>query len=351
MTRATPPTTQPADPKALAQWGIEGCAVGISIAGAATNGEWKASSRWVDRAEQRGLHSVWMPEMHFAPGANTSPLLCLSALASRTEKIRLATTSLLLPIHDPLRIAEEVSSLDHLSRGRVILGLGRGFRPALFSAFGIDPKEKRDRFDASLDLILSAWRGESVAPTAKPSARTRKVAKTQLRPPFQQPHPPLAVAAFGSKGLAQAARRGLPYLASPMEAFDQIRDNLQLHRKDMPDEQMPGHSVVPIMRTVFVSESDSVTQRVLMTLDTENRNIRGMRGPRTPKVIARAMEAPIEERVVVGQVAEVTDQLARYRTELGMNLMVIRPQVSGTEDSERLDALDRLIEEVMPALG
>ena len=53
---------------------------------------------------------------------------------------------------------------------------------------------------------------------------------------------------------------------------------------------------------------------------------------------------------MVGQAAKVTDQLARYRKELGMNLMVIRPQVSGTEESERLDALDRLIEEVMPAL-
>jgi len=239
--------------------------------------------------------------MHFAPGGNTSPLLSLAALAARTKRIRLATTSLLLPIHDPIRIAEEVASLDHLSGGRVILGLGRGFRPALFSAFGIDPKQKRDRFDASLDLILAAW-------------------------------------------------RGLPYLASPMEAFDQIRENLEIHRQGMPAEQMPGHSVVPIMRTVFVSQTDSSCQRVLMALEAESRNARGMRGGRTPKVIARAMSAPIEERVVVGQVAEVTDQLARYRRELGMNLMVIRPQVSGTEESERLDALDRLIEEVMPAL-
>ncbi|MFP6641608.1 MAG: LLM class flavin-dependent oxidoreductase, partial [Myxococcota bacterium] len=249
-----------------------------------------------------------------------------------------------------IRIAEEVASLDHLSGGRVILGLGRGFRPALFSAFGIDPKEKRDRFDASLDLILAAWRGEPVTASGTGLEPGGEAANRRLRPPLQQPHPPLAVAAFGSKGLAQAAQRGLPYLASPMEAFDQIRENLEIHRQGMPAEQMPGHSVVPIMRTVFVSQTDSSSQRVLMALEAENRNARGMRGGRTPKVIARAMSAPIEERVVVGQAAKVTDQLARYRRELGMNLMVIRPQVSGTEESERLDALDRLIEEVMPAL-
>ncbi|MFP6640907.1 MAG: LLM class flavin-dependent oxidoreductase, partial [Myxococcota bacterium] len=95
----TSPPAHPSDvaTAALQQWGIEGCALGISIGGASTTNEWKASSRWVDRAEKRGLHSVWMPEMHFAPGGNTSPLLSLAALAARTKRIRLATTSLLLP--------------------------------------------------------------------------------------------------------------------------------------------------------------------------------------------------------------------------------------------------------------
>ena len=139
---------------ALAHWGIDGLALGISVGGSSNTSEWHRAAEWVDRADEAGLHSVWMPEMHFLPGASTSPLLSLAAFAARTRQIRLATTSLLIPIHHPLRIAEEVAALDHLSRGRTIIGLGRGFRAPLFSAFGIDPSTKRDRFDAALEEVL-----------------------------------------------------------------------------------------------------------------------------------------------------------------------------------------------------
>ena len=90
-----------------------------------------------------------------------------------------------------------------MSRGRVILGLGRGFRAPLFRAFGIDPKTKRDRFDACLDAMLEHWEqsseGEASEGAAVPSGGCR------IRAPWQTPHPPLAVAAFGPLGLAQAA--------------------------------------------------------------------------------------------------------------------------------------------------
>ena len=109
----------------------------ISLGGVSNGAEWQSLLGWVDCAEALGLHSVWIPEMHFAPGVATSPLLTLAACAARTQNLRLATTSLLLPIRPPLRVAEEVAALDRLSQGRVILGLGRGFRAPLFTAFGI----------------------------------------------------------------------------------------------------------------------------------------------------------------------------------------------------------------------
>ena len=338
-------------PPSLSQWGIKRCAIGISLGGAASARDWKASSEWVNRAEERGLHSVWFPEMHFSPGVTPSPLLLLSALAARTKKIRLATTSLLLPVHDPLRIAEEIASLDELSEGRAIIGLGRGFRPALFSAFGIDPKQKRDRFDAALDLMLAAWRGEPVSLEGTPFERRTDNAPRTLKRPHQDPHPPLTVAAFGPKGLRQAARRGLPYLASPMESFEQIRGNLEIYRDALPDELAGRQPIVPIMRTVFICRNDSIKKQILERLDSENRHYTKNRNVKTPKVIADAMKAPIEERVIVGSVAEVTEQLSLYRNSLGMNLMVIRPQLSGTDESERVESVDRLLEEVWPQLG
>ena len=172
---------------------------------------WERMLAVATRAEALGLHSVWLPENHFAPSATPAPLVALAAFAARTRRLRLATSSLLLPLHPPRRLAAEVATLDALSGGRVLLGLGRGFRAGVFEGFGVRARDKRDRFDAALDTMLSAW--ASAAPTAK------------------RPHPPLLVAAFGPKGLAQAARRGLPYLASPLETLDALAHNYALWRE------------------------------------------------------------------------------------------------------------------------
>jgi alkanesulfonate monooxygenase SsuD/methylene tetrahydromethanopterin reductase-like flavin-dependent oxidoreductase (luciferase family) len=342
-------STAPAPNDECARWGIDGLALGISLGGTSNAGEWQRSFDWVDWAERRALHSVWMPEMHFAPGVSSSPLICLAAYAARTERLRLATTSLLLPIHDPLRVAEEVAALDQLSHGRVILGLGRGFRPALFAAFGIDPASKRDRFDDSLDLLLRAWQGERVSLAGTLFELGEDDRRYEGPLPRQRPHPPLAVAAFGRKGLEQAARRGLPYLASPMEPLDLIDENLAFHRDHMPPGFDTSRRVVPVMRTLFVTEDAARARRVIEGIEGEARRAGG--GMRAPKAIARAMAAPVEERVLVGGVAEVTDRLACYRERLGMNLLVARPQVMGADQAEREESLERLIEEVLPALG
>ena len=100
-------------------WGLAPgrMSLAISLGGVSSGSEWQSLLNWVDRAEALGLHSVWIPEMHFAPGVATSPLLTLAACAARSEKLRLGTTSLLLPMRPPLRVAEEVAALDRLSGG------------------------------------------------------------------------------------------------------------------------------------------------------------------------------------------------------------------------------------------
>jgi alkanesulfonate monooxygenase SsuD/methylene tetrahydromethanopterin reductase-like flavin-dependent oxidoreductase (luciferase family) len=332
-------------------WAIDGVVLGISVGGSSNAREWNRAREWVQRADIAGLHSVWMPEMHFSPGGNTSPLLCLSALAACTQRIRLATTSLLIPIHNPLRVAEEIASLDRLSHGRVLIGLGRGFRAPLFSAFGIDPSTKRKRFDAALDLILAAWRGEAVTLNGTFFESRNYPAAIQPPSPYQNPHPPLAVAAFGRMGLAQAARRGLPYLASPIETYDQIRENLIYHREGIGDMACTGRWITPVMRTVFISNKPSICQRVLDGLAEEGRRSAPAASPKLPAALARAVAAPAHERVIVGSPDEVKERLNEYKKNLGMNLLVVRPQVPGANESQRRDSFDLLVGEVLPALN
>lgn len=324
-------------------WGLAAgeLSLGISLGGVSTHQEWQGVLSWTDRAETLGLHSVWIPEMHFAPGVATSPLLTLAACAARTRRLRLGTTSLLLPIRQPLRTAGEVAALDRLSGGRVILGLGRGFRAPLFAAFGIDARSKRDRFDAALDLMLARWAGLPVTFEGTPFDPSDDV--SDLEPsarPSQLPHPPLAVAAFGRKGLMQAATRGLPYLASPLEPLALIEENLEFHRENLPAGARGDAIVVPIMRTVYAAANDSEAARVREGLEREH--ARQVRPAKLPAALARAAEASTSERTIVGTLDYVAERISEYRERLGMNLLVARPQVANVSQTEREAALDRL---------
>ncbi|MFP6654371.1 MAG: LLM class flavin-dependent oxidoreductase, partial [Myxococcota bacterium] len=234
-------------------WGLARPALGVSLGGAHTRQQVDRRRDWIGLAESLKLHSVWLPEMHFSPGGCSAPLVELAEFAAMTKRLRLGTTSLLLPLHPPEQIAAEIAALDQLSGGRLLIGLGRGFNRKMLDAFEVPPAEKRDRFDAALDRMLALWAEGN---------RIHSALATH-----QKPHPPLAVAAFGPKGLAQAARHGLPYLASPVETLDQIAENQAQHRAQLSSEEPLPLSL--IMRTVFVSQDQAELVAVREVLGEE----------------------------------------------------------------------------------
>ncbi len=289
-----------------------------------------------ERAERLGFHSFWLPEGHFS-GANAipQPLLWLAAIASRTTRLRLGTTSYLLPIRHPLQVAEEVAVLDRLSGGRVILGVGRGFRKALFTAFDVDRSTKRDRFEAALAVMRDAWAGRPVAPDSDLPG-----APSVLAPrPVQDPHPPIWVAAFGPKALEQAGRLGLPYLASPLETEAALTANYAMHRETLA---LHGHGAaglaVPIMRSVFAHPDAAVVSRVRDALQRQALAL----GSSGSAILRRSGAADAEEFAILGEPARVRDEVLRYREKLGMTHLIARTQVPGTDEHERLGALEAL---------
>ncbi|MAE95021.1 MAG: hypothetical protein CL910_10205 [Deltaproteobacteria bacterium] len=319
--------------------------LGLALGAALRPAAWQRVLGLVERADQLGLHSVWLPEHHFHPGATPSPLIALSAFAARSKRLRLATTSLLLPVQHPLHVAAQVAALDQLSGGRVLLGLGRGFRPPLFQAFGVAARTKRDRFDEALETMLAAWTGADVALDGPHfGAADAGVFRLGLRP-HQVPHPPLVVAAFGPKGLAQAARHGLPYLASPLESLPILEENYGAWRAGLERELDPRAPSVPVMRTAFLAADDTSAARVWGALEREARPQTG--GP-TPKALARAAAGELEDRILVGTRSEVADRIAAYRERLGMDLLVVRTEVPGASEAEREASLEALAE-LVPA--
>lgn len=113
-------------------------------------------------AETLGFESVWPVEQHFDAGFSIlpSPLLLLSAIAERTQTLRLGIGIILLPLSHPVRVAEEIATLDVLSNGRVEFGIGRGVFPSHFTGFGIPQEESRERFLEALQVVRQAWTTE-----------------------------------------------------------------------------------------------------------------------------------------------------------------------------------------------
>ena len=314
--------------------------LGLALGGADRPEAHDERRGWVDRAEALGLHSVWLPEGHFTPGASPSPLVVLAAFAARTKRLRLATTSLLVSIHHPLRVAEEVSVLDALSGGRVWLGVGRGFRAPLFGGFGVEARAKRDRFDEALDALVGAWSGDAIVLDGTHFDTGGREVRAALRP-VQRPHPPLLVAAFGRKGLRQAALRGLPYLASPLEPLDLLVENHAYHREHLSRPIGGDVARAPVMRTVYVAGDDLDAARVHAGLEAE-----ASRLPpgRLPPALARAAEGGVDDRAIVGPPSRVADRIALYRERVGMDLLVARTQVPGADPEAQAASLERLAE-------
>ena len=173
-----------------------------------------------DAAERSGLSAVWVAEHHFLPsGLCPAPPVLLAAMGARTRRIRLGSLVSVLPFHSPIELAEQYALLDQLIGGRLNFGVGSGYIPAEFEGFGIDPADKRTRFDRALETILAAFRGEEVrgeAPAARP------VRLNVL--PRQQPSPPIWIAAQRRDALPFVARRGFSLALVPYATVQDLTE-------------------------------------------------------------------------------------------------------------------------------
>jgi alkanesulfonate monooxygenase SsuD/methylene tetrahydromethanopterin reductase-like flavin-dependent oxidoreductase (luciferase family) len=171
-------------------------------------------------AEQRGAQVLWVAERPFVAGALLPAALPLcAALAERTERARIATGVVPLPLHHPLRIAEDGATLDVLSGGRFELGVGLGEHAEGFDGFGVPIRERAGRFEEALALVRQAWSGEPVGG----SGGHFEIAEVRVFPrPVQRPHPPLWIAASADAAVRRAARLGTGLLTDALAAAERF---------------------------------------------------------------------------------------------------------------------------------
>ena len=281
-------------------------------------------------AEECGYHSFWLPESHFA-GENSvpEPMLLLAAVAARTTTIKLGTTSYLLPIRNALQAAEQVAVLDQLSGGRLILGLGRGFEKKMLSAFDVHAKEKRELLERNLAIMKAAWAGNVVG---------AEILGAVMAPrPRQQPHPPIWMAAFGPKALAQAGKMGAPYLASPMESMRQLEKNYEVYKSALAHHGQPQPAEIAVMRTVLISEDKFLCETTESELAQRTNTV-------------KLSNAAVGKSWIVGNAEEVAIEIQHYREHLGMNyLIMVRPRIRGLSQ-QCVEQSVRALAEIVAAL-
>jgi alkanesulfonate monooxygenase SsuD/methylene tetrahydromethanopterin reductase-like flavin-dependent oxidoreductase (luciferase family) len=180
----------------------------------------------VSVADEMGFDSAWLTEHHFlADGYCPSLMVTAGAIAARTKKIRIGTGVLLIPLHDPVRIAEDSAVVDLISEGRLILGLGLGYRKEEFDGLGRTLKERRGRIEESLDILTKSWSEESFDHNGK----YYKLQNINVTPkPVQRPIP-IWIGAFTEPAIRRAARIAAPLFVPAIGVIPIIKALFDLH--------------------------------------------------------------------------------------------------------------------------
>ncbi|MCW2914393.1 MAG: luciferase family protein [Actinomycetia bacterium] len=210
----------------------------------------------VELLEELGFDGIWAAEHHFRDyGVIPNIFNLLSNLAARTEKLRLGTGIVVLPLHNPIHVAEEAAMVDLLSGGRLEMGIGRGYQSIEFESFGLDLSEARDRFNESLDMILGLWTQDDFEFKGK-FYETRHPL-TLMPKPAQKPHPPVHIAAVSPETVEIYAARGLPILADPAATFRKIAKAAETWHTTAAANDVDSDSVELVAsRSVYVAATN-----------------------------------------------------------------------------------------------
>ena len=192
--------------------------------------------RQIAWAEKIGYDDVWLTEHHFCEDGHAPSILPLAAaVAVRTERMRIGTSVLLLPLHHAVRVAEDAATIDVLSNGRFDLGVGIGYRPQEFAGFGLTSKSRAGRMDEGLEIIRALWRGETV----NYSGKHYQVEGAKLAPlPVQNPMP-LWVGGFAPASAQRAARLGDGYIGT-----GEMGPMVKIYREELARLGKPGQGRV-----------------------------------------------------------------------------------------------------------
>jgi alkanesulfonate monooxygenase SsuD/methylene tetrahydromethanopterin reductase-like flavin-dependent oxidoreductase (luciferase family) len=305
------------------------------------------------RMEELGFDNCWLTEHHFVEdGYNPATIPIAAAIAARTRRIRIGTFVLLMPFHNPVRLAEDVISVDILSDGRFDLGVGQGYRAGEFSTFKIPRKERAPRMQEGIELVRRLFTEENVTF----DGRYTQVSDMTLYPrPVQQPCPPIWIGCRAEKATARAARMGFHLMATiGPDPAPTYRAQLKEAGRNPSDFHVAQLRVVYTARTADQAWEEAAPHLHHMLKlygvwlaeanDAEGDAAMGQIPPPD-----KLRQSPYAEGMMIGTPDEVARKMEAFRKQYDCSHFVMGTHLPGADPVKVTRALELFAREVMPA--
>ncbi len=319
----------------------------------------------VDEAEAAGLDVMWLAELHNAPERSVlaAPLNIATAVAARTRRMKIGIAVQVLPLCHPLRIAEEAATVDHLSQGRLIFGVGRSGFPRTYQAYGISYAESRERFAEVLEILKRAWTQE----TFSFHGQFYHFDNVCLVPkPYQTPYPELRVAVNSPDTYQQTGEQGMPiFVATRLGDLNELVPNLRVYREAWAAAGHPGDGKVYLRVPVYLAATEQqareephesvmffyryLGQRIEESATQEGARSLEQRAERGQRLMTIDYDEALKTKIVVGTPAMVVDRLATLKETLGLSGILAEMNCGMRIPHERVvNSLQLLCSQVMP---
>lgn len=319
-------------------------------------------------SERLGYDSVLPAEHHFSEyGYCASPQVSLAAVAARTSKIRLGTGVVVLPFHNPVRVAEDFAFIDLMSDGRVDLGVGRGYQPMEYRGFGLDQTQSREIFHEGMQVLHKCWTEERFSFHGK----HYHFDDICVRPkPLQQPHPPIYMACLSPDTFEIAGRYGYNILMSTVFGLtaEMAKEGLRQYRKGRREGgHAPDGGKVACLIMVYPGKTreearNTFGPRVTWYYRTIAKyvappqgqgDVKGYEGYGKSRDLASKVEFEnlVEgTSVVCGEPEYCTEKLLNLAAEFGFDELLCWTRIGGLENAKVLRAMELLGTDIIPAV-
>ena len=288
--------------------------------------------------DELGMDMLWLAEHHFdGICAYVDPVSFAVALAASTKRIRIGFAVAQMSLHHPIRMAEQMSLIDNISNGRLVVGLGRGTAYNIYDyqGYGIDPAEAYERLIEAEEIMIGAWTTENY----RHEGKYWKLQLPKLRPqPYTKPHPPIIRACAGEESMLGMAREGRPFLMN-IQSNEVTKARMDLYREAMRaagfDEETVTRNVDEtwIWRNVFVAETDAEAQRLALPAwkaqqefrQAMRKKVYSEQGLLLKHETGPAARNEVQHSIICGSPATVAEEIAKIDgIGIGGLLMVFR---------------------------